>query len=175
MIHFSRPIVFQQICSLFPAAFFVDVDFDQVKDLIVAPNAKNVSENETSVVKYKNTGTNLNANFVFETEAFLQGDMIDHGTGSIPKFTDIDGDGLTDMFIANFFAYKPVLSKESRIAYYKNTGTDTQPEFTLIDSDFQNLSSLDIGLRMVPSFGDLNGDSKIDMLLGLENGIFGLF
>ncbi len=161
--------------QLFPAAFFVDVDFDQVKDLIIAPNAKNVSENETSVVKYKNTGTNLNANFVFETKSFLQGDMIDHGTGSIPKFTDIDGDGLTDMFIANFFAYKPVLSKESRIAYYKNTGTDTQPEFTLIDSDFQNLSSLDIGLRMVPSFGDLNGDSKIDMLLGLENGSLAYF
>ena len=35
--------------------------------------------------------------------------MIDHGTGSIPKFVDIDGDGLTDMFVANFFAYKPKL------------------------------------------------------------------
>ena len=32
--------------QLFPAAFFLDVDFDQVKDLIVAPNAKNISENE---------------------------------------------------------------------------------------------------------------------------------
>ena len=161
--------------QLFPAAYFVDVDFDQVKDLIVAPNAKNVSENETSVVKYKNTGTNLNTNFVFETEAFLQEDMIDHGTGSIPIFADIDGDGLTDMFVANFFAYKPILSKESRIAYYKNTGTALDPIFTLIDSDFQNLSALNIGLRMVPSFGDLNGDSKMDMLLGLEDGSLAFF
>ena len=117
----------------------------------------------------------MNCNFVFETKAFLQGDMIDHGTGSIPKFTDIDGDGLLDMFVANFFAYKPVLSKESRIAYYKNTGTMNNPEFTLIDSDFQNLSSLNIGLRMVPSFGDLNGDSKVDMLLGLEDGSLAYF
>lgn len=161
--------------QLFPAAFFLDVDFDQVKDLIVAPNAKNISENETSIVKYKNTGSNMNCNFVFETKAFLQGDMIDHGTGSIPKFVDIDGDGLTDMFVANFFAYKPILSKESRIAYYKNTGTVNTPEFTLIDSDFQNLSSLNIGLRMVPAFGDLNGDSKIDMLLGLEDGSLAYF
>ena len=161
--------------QLFPAAFFLDVDFDQVKDLLIAPNAKNVSENETSVVKYKNTGTNMNCNFVFETKAFLQGDMIDHGTGSIPKFIDIDGDGLTDMFVANFFAYKPVLSKESRIAYYKNTGTLNAPEFTLIDSDFQNLSSLNIGLRMVPAFGDLNGDTKVDMFLGLEDGSLAYF
>ena len=156
--------------QLFPAAFYVDVDFDEVKDLIVAPNAKNVSENETSVMKYKNTGSNLNGNFVFETNEFLQEDMIDYGTGSIPKFVDIDGDGLTDMFIAHFFAYKPVLSKESRVAYYKNTGTLNSPEFTLIDKDFQNLSSLNVGLRMVPAFGDINGDSKIDMFLGLEDG-----
>ena len=96
--------------------------------------------------------------------------MIDYGTGSIPKFVDIDGDGLTDMFIAHFFAYKPVLSKESRVAYYKNTGTLNSPEFTVIDKDFQNLSSLNVGLRMVPAFGDINGDSKIDMFLGLEDG-----
>ena len=62
--------------QLFPAAFFVDVDLDDIKDLIVAPNAKNISENETSVVKYKNTGTNENSNFVFETKSFLQEDMI---------------------------------------------------------------------------------------------------
>ena len=146
--------------QLFPAAFYVDVDFDEVKDLIVAPNAKNVSENETSVMKYKNTGSNLNGNFVYETNEFLQEDIIDYGTGSIPKFVDIDGDGLTDMFIAHFLVYKPVLSKESRVVEYKNTGTLNSPEFTLIDKDFQNLSSLNVGLRMVPAFGDINGDSK---------------
>ena len=161
--------------QLFPASFFVDVDFDNVKDLIVAPNAKNISENETSVVKYKNTGSNENCNFVFETKAFLQEDMIDHGTGSIPKFTDIDGDGLIDMFVANFFAYKAVLSKESRIAYYKNTGSENQPVFTFVDSDFQNFSSLNVGLRMVPAFGDLNGDSKEDLIMGLEDGTLAYF
>ena len=146
--------------QLFPAAFFIDVDFDNVKDLIVAPNAKNVSENETSVMKYKNTGTNSNCNFVFETKAFLQDDMIDHGTGSIPKFADIDGDGLIDMFVANFFGYKEVLSKESRVAFYKNTGSIDNPSFTFIDNDFNNLSQLNIGLRSIPAFGDLNGDSN---------------
>jgi len=156
--------------QLFPAAFFVDVDFDGFKDLIVAPNARNVSENETSVHKYKNTGTNENCNFIFETKAFLQGEMIDHGTGSIPKFIDIDNDGLLDMFVANFFSYKPILSKESRISYYKNTGTLSNPVFQFIDSDFNNLTQLNLGLRIIPAFGDLNSDGKCDMIIGRENG-----
>ena len=162
----STPVSMQ----LFPAAFWVDVDFDSKKDLLVAPNAKNVSENETSVLKYKNTMSNTNPNFVFETKAFLQEDMIEHGTGSIPVLTDLDNDGLIDLFVANYFSYKPTLAKESRIAYYKNTGTINNPVFTFIDNDFLNLSQSGLGLRMVPSFGDLNNDGKKDIILGLENG-----
>ena len=44
--------------QLFPAAFYLDIDFDQKKDLLVAPNANNVSENENSVWYYKNLGSN---------------------------------------------------------------------------------------------------------------------
>jgi hypothetical protein len=162
----STPVSMQ----LFPAAFWLDVDFDSKKDLLVAPNAKNVSENETSIMKYKNTMSNTNPNFVFETKAFLQEDMIEHGTGSIPVLTDLDNDGLVDLFVANYFSYKPTLAKESRIAYYKNTGTINNPVFTFIDNDFLNLSQSGLGLRMVPSFGDLNNDGKKDIILGLENG-----
>lgn len=162
----STPISMQ----LFPAAFWIDVDFDSKKDLLVAPNAKNVSENETSVLKYKNTSNNTSPNFVFETKSFLQEDMIEHGTGSIPVLTDLDNDGLVDLFVANYFAYKPTLAKESRIAFYKNTGTSNSPIFTFIDNDFLNLSQSGLGLRMVPTFGDLNNDGKKDIILGLENG-----
>ncbi len=156
--------------QLFPAAYWVDVDFDGKKDLLVAPNAKNVSENETSLLKHKNSSTNTNPNFIYETKSFLQQDMIEHGTGSIPVLVDIDNDGLEDLFVANFFAYKPSLSKESRIAYYKNTGTINNPIFNFIDSDFLNLSQSNLGLRMVPTFGDLDNDGKKDMIIGLENG-----
>ena len=156
--------------NLFPAAYFVDVDFDGKKDLLVAPNAKNISENEKSIWKYKNTGTQSSANFVFETKAFLKQDMIEHGTASVPFLVDIDNDGLKDLFVSNFYAYKPTLNKESRIAYYKNSGTSIDPKFTLIDSDFLNLSTLNYGFKISPSFGDLDNDGKIDILLGLENG-----
>ena len=162
----STPINMQ----VFPAAFWVDVDFDGIKDLIVTPNAKNASENEASVMKYKNTANNSTCNFVYETRAFLQQDMIDHGTASVPVLVDINNDGLLDLFVSNYYSYKPTLSKQSRIAYYKNTGTATNPKFTYVDNDFLSLSQTNYGLKMTPTFGDLDGDGKKDLLLGLENG-----
>lgn len=155
---------------LFPASFFLDVDFDGVKDLIVAANAKNISENERSILFYKNYGSNTLPNFIYVQDDFLQNEMIDHGSRSIPVFTDINEDGLEDLIIANFFRYKDILDKESTMAYYQNTGTSTDPVFTFVDDDFFNLTSQALGLRTVPAFGDVDGDGDKDMFLGLENG-----
>jgi len=155
---------------LFPAAFWVDVDFDGKKDLIVGANAKNVSENEKSIYFYKNTGTNQLPNFNFQTKSFLQNTMIDHGKGSIPVLFDYNNDGLTDLLVSNFYRFKTPVQKESTIAVYRNTGTATNPVFTYIDYDFLNLSQQNYGLRLVPAFGDLNGDGLSEMILGNEFG-----
>lgn len=156
--------------QLFPAGFYVDVDFDQKKDLIVTPNANNVSENENSILFYKNTGLNNQPNFIYQTKAFLQNEMIEHGTASSPQLVDLNGDGLLDLVVSNFFAYKATALKESRLAYYQNTGTLNEPKFTQVDVNFLNLAQANLGLRLFPSFGDVNGDGKPDMMLGLENG-----
>ncbi len=156
--------------TMFPAAFYVDTDFDGKKDLIVSANAKNVSENETSIWYYKNMGTATNPTFVYQTNAFLQNEMVEHGTGSVPVFVDINQDGLEDLLVSNFYRFKAPLSKEGSIAYYKNTGTASNPFFTLVDDDFMNLSTAGLGLRMIPTFGDLDADGDPDMLIGIENG-----
>lgn len=162
----STPINMQ----LFPAGFYVDVDFDGKKDLLVTPNANNVSENESSILFYKNTGSNTQPNFVYQTKSFLQNEIIEHGTASSPQLVDLNNDGLLDLIVANFFAYKATNSKESRLAYYQNSGSISNPKFTLVDVNFLNLAQSNIGLRLFPTFGDLNGDGKVDMILGLENG-----
>ena len=156
--------------QLFPAGFYVDVDFDGKKDLVVTPNANNVSENESSVLFYKNTGANTQPNFVYQTKSFLQNEMIEHGTASSPQIVDLNNDGLQDLIVSNFFAYKATGLKESRLAYYQNTGAVGNPKFTFVDVNFLNLAQANLGLRLFPSFGDLNGDGKADMMLGLENG-----
>lgn len=119
--------------TLFPASFFIDVDFDGVKDLIAAPNALNISYNESSVKFYKNIGTNGNQIFVYTSGNFLQNQMIEHGTGSVPMLFDVNDDGLKDLVIANFFRFKPVSDKESTIAYYRNIGTAADPVYEYVD------------------------------------------
>lgn len=156
--------------QLFPASFYLDVDFDGVKDLIVCPNAKNVSENKKSVIFYKNLGSNNNPTFSFVERNFLQKEMIDHGTGSVPVFVDINEDGLEDLIISNFYQYKDVLDKESTLAYYQNTGTTNNPELTLIDDNYLDLNLQSYGLHIVPTFGDIDGDGDKDMFIGREDG-----
>lgn len=155
---------------LFPAPFFLDVDFDGIKDLIIGANAKNISQNEKSIHFYKNTLDNSTPNFIFQNNAFLQNEMIEHGKGSIPVIADVDGDGLKDLLISNLYRFKNENSKESTIAWYKNTGTASTPVYTFIDYDFLNLSNQSYGLRLVPTFGDINGDGKIDLFIGNEFG-----
>ncbi|MBU2019251.1 MAG: T9SS type A sorting domain-containing protein [Bacteroidetes bacterium] len=160
----------------FPAAFYLDVDFDGLKDLVVGTNAKNVSENVNSVWFYKNTGTNSAPIFAFQQKNFLQKEMIDVGTASVPVFFDQNNDGKEDLLIANFYRYIPNSPfKQSNISVYRNTSTTGNQSFTFLDDNFLNLTNENLGLRMLPSFGDLNGDGKKDLLLSLENGTFRLY
>ncbi len=156
--------------QLFPAAFYVDVNHDNVKDLIVGASARTVSQNQKSVTYYENLGTNSLPDFLYRSKSFLQGDMIDHGLGSIPMVFDQNGDGKRDLLVAHFFRYKETLNKECAFLVYRNTGTATEPEMTYYDSDFFGLTSLGLGLRSIPSFGDLDDDGDVDMVIGLENG-----
>ncbi len=161
--------------QIFPAAFWVDVDFDLKKDLIVCPNARTTPENEKSIWFYKNVGTNQLPTFVYQTNEFLQKEMIEQGTGSQPVLFDYDQDGLKDLFIANFYRYIPTLNKESNIAYYKNTGTATVPEYTFIDFNFLDLNVSGLGLKMAPTFGDIDGDGDEDLYIGRDNGTLSFF
>lgn len=160
---------------LFPAPFYLDVDFDGVKDLLVGANAKNVSENETSVLYYKNIGTNDNPTFVFQQKDFLQSQMIEHGKGTTPTLYDVDNDGKKDLLISNFYRYKNPSVRESTIAWYKNTGTASNPIYTFVDYNWLDLNQNNYGLRLVPTFGDIDGDGHNEMILGRENGTLVFF
>jgi hypothetical protein len=161
--------------QIFPAAFWVDVDFDLKKDLIICPNARTTPENEKSILFYKNVGTNQLPTFVYQTNEFLQKEMIEQGTGSQPLLFDYDKDGLKDLFVGNFYRYIPTLNKESNIAYYKNTGTITNPVFTFIDFNFLDLNTSGLGLKMAPTFGDIDGDGDEDLYIGRDNGTLSFF
>ncbi|MBL0328558.1 MAG: T9SS type A sorting domain-containing protein [Bacteroidetes bacterium] len=150
--------------TVFPAAYYADMDYDGVKDLIVCPNAPNFSENANSLVYYKNNGANNFPDFEFVQNNVLQDNMIELGEGAYPVLFDYDNDGLKDLFIGNYGYYAPS-AFQPKIAQYKNIGTATHPEFDLITLNYMNLSSLNI-LNMIPTFGDLDGDTDADMIIG---------
>jgi subtilisin-like proprotein convertase family protein len=162
---------------LFPCAYYLDVNNDSIKDLIVTPNASgvNTTENFNSEVYYQNTGTNSAPVFDYQQSNLLQDNMIEVGEGAYPVFFDYDNDGLKDLFIGNFgYFNKPLF--EHKIAQFKNTGTSTVPAFELITRDYDGfdgttspLSSL--GLKnMIPTFGDMDSDGDNDMFIGSSDG-----
>lgn len=161
--------------QLFPSANYLDVDFDGKKDLVVGSNARNVSENVAGILFYKNIGTNSNPTFTYVARNLFQNEMIDHGTASIPVIFDWNEDGLKDLIVSNFHRYKPVLDRDCAIAYYRNTGTALNPQFTFVDDDMLNLSQSGYGLHLTPTFGDIDNDGDEDMILGLEDGSLAYF
>lgn len=151
----------------FPAAYFLDVDNDQVKDLVAAPNngGDGGSKNYEQVQFFKNTGSNINLNFSFRKNDFLGGEMIEVGAGAAPAFVDIDRDGDLDLVVGNDSYIQSAGNASGKLALYENTGSATAPFYTLITKDFAGLSSRNL-LSLAPAFGDLDGDGDADLLLG---------
>ncbi len=158
---------------LFPSGFYIDVNNDNVKDLIVGTNSQSGTENFTSVWLYTNSGTNNSPVFNFQKKNFLQETMIDLGSGCNPVFFDYNADGLLDIIAGNYGYFNPVSGRyEGKLALFENTGTSVKPEFKLADRDFSKISS-DTITALYPAFGDLDGDGDDDMIIGEYDG--GLF
>jgi hypothetical protein len=154
--------------DIFPAAFYTDVNQDGRRDLVASPNFNVGAENARSVWLYLNNGYDSLPSFQFWGTDFLQRDMLDFGEGAYPVFHDVDGDGLVDLTVGNGNLYQPGQVR-SRLFFFKNTGTPTQPRFELLTSDLAGLSAMNY-LNIAPTFGDLDGDGDADLLFGESTG-----
>lgn len=169
----------------FPAVSLAEINNDGINDLIVSPFDPSLrrSRHHNSVWFYKNTGSNKAPAFTFEREDLFQHRMIDVGAGAMPVLTDVDGDGLPDLIIGNYgfndtcwYDQFSILrcKYSARLSYFKNTGTTGNPAFRLVNDNFAGISSL--GLRAtLPTFGDIDGDGKKEMIVGNESGNLLLF
>lgn len=148
---------------IFPAAYYEDVDFDGVKDLIAAPNIYNKEFINTNLRQsnwfYKNTGTTASPSFSFIKNNFLQDEMIDVGDQAVPALTDYDGDGDLDLFISRSSSDNIA----SSIFLYENVGSATSPEFKLVTEDYLRLS-LHNYYNLKIQFTDINKDNTPDLV-----------
>ena len=158
----------------FPAAFYIDVNNDNKRDLIAAANTTGNADNFENCKLYLNMGTDSVPDFVLSTNAFLEEEMIEVGEGSHPVFVDFDQNGLMDFVVSTTGYFQTNGTYKSGLTAYKNVGSLNSPAFELVSRDQWSLSNFNIS-NMVPTFGDVDLDGDIDMITGANDGTFYYF
>jgi len=127
---------------------FPDIDNDGDFDLFVGEAVGNINF-------YRNDGTATKPAFTLVTETFAS---IDVGLTNLPTFADIDNDGDLDLFVGE---------NEGNINFYRNDGSATNPDFTLVTETF---ASIDVGFISLPTFADIDADGDLDLFVGAAFG-----
>lgn len=156
--------------------YYVDINGDNKKELVISTNASPVEESTNNISIYDVERVNSKLQFT-ETPGndFLYNDMLDLGSRSVPAFTDIDGDGDKDLVIAASGEFNQTGNNHDKLFLYLNITDSLAPVFKLADSNLGNISDNAQLFGAHPTFGDLDGDGKEDMLIGENEGNIGYY
>lgn len=127
-----------------------DIDNDNRKDFFIGVLIGSKPVN--NFVYYKNNGPLNNPQFSKITDNFIP--SLDVGSFSYPASGDIDNDGDLDLFIGN----------DHSVSFFKNTGSPNSPSFSLVTDSLP--LSIPFNFNYALSIGDLDGDTKKDLVLG---------
>jgi hypothetical protein len=127
---------------------FVDIDGDGKSDLFVGTSSG-------QLWYFRNTGTTQNPSFQLVDTVFA---AISGGFMYAPAFVDIDSDGDRDLFLGLY---------DGRMRFYRNTGTQTNPEFV---REVSPVDTIFAPYEASPTFSDIDGDGDVDLFIGMSNG-----
>ncbi|MBX2964521.1 MAG: T9SS type A sorting domain-containing protein [Cyclobacteriaceae bacterium] len=139
----------------------LDVDNDGDMDVLF-------SEAEcTRIYKFTNVGNN-EAPLITSAETFPANMPVNILLYPIPYLEDVDFDGVKDLIATPGIYAREYLNTNLKHStwFYKNTGTNEQPQFTFQRQDFLQHDMIDVGDNSVPAFFDADADGDLDMFIG---------
>ncbi len=113
-----------------------------------------------------NTGT-LSAPVISSASDFPAISPINFLIFPAPYYEDVDFDGVKDLIATPNIYSKTYLSTDLQHSnwVYKNTGTNTQPNFTFSKTDLLQDQMIEVGDNAVPAFADYDGDGDLDLFI----------
>ncbi|MCC2544915.1 FG-GAP-like repeat-containing protein [Hymenobacter sp. BT175] len=128
---------------------FTDLDGDGRLDLIIGESGGNLRYYEQNSVN--STGF---TNIIFSPFGGV-------GPGAAPTMTDLNGNGLIDVVTG---------TSAGSLYHYEQSQANTTTTFTNYIQEFNMFSAINAGLSTAPVFVDLDGDQKLDLLIGESGG-----
>lgn len=116
---------------------------------------------DRNVHYFKNTGTASAPVYVEQTGSANPFNDVRVGLDSAPALADLDGDGDLDAIIGE---------DDGILHYYQNTGTASVPVYAEQTGSANLVSDIRVRAYSTPAFGDLNGDGRLDAIVGQSNG-----
>jgi hypothetical protein len=143
--------------SSFPA--LGDLDGDDDPDLLLANKTASGDARTAHVMRFENTGTPSKPSFALADT--LGG--LSQALHLAPALGDLTGDGKPDLLVGSW---------NDGIAFYRNEGTPSAPDFAPENRSFVQLQR---GSHTTPALGDLDGDGDLDLVVGESSGTLNFF
>jgi hypothetical protein len=109
---------------------------------------------------YRNRGDTDRPSFELVEELKVE---LSRGGNGVPALGDVYGDGLLDLVVGR---------SSGELSLYRNVGTASAPRFEEVTDRWLDL---DVGRRAAPALVDLDGNGRLDLLVGSEEGGLRLF
>ncbi len=140
------------------ALSFGDLDGNGTLDLLFGDFV------ERSLYYFRNIGTPQSPQFELGAQHFPSLELLETRGFNLAQTLDYDADGDLDLFVSSL----SVRQSKQDFIFFRNIGTPSTPNF--IKETDQFLAPFDVGLGAKPALADLNGDGKLDALIGNVDG-----
>jgi hypothetical protein len=130
------------------APAFGDLDGDGDADMLVGTW-------NHDILLFRNTGAAGEARWTLDDAATIRPPKASHST---PALGDVDGDRDLDLVVGQ---------ANGSVLFYRNAGTAKAPRFELVPDALEELRT---GRRSAPTLADVDGDGRLDLVVGRESG-----